>query len=300
MKCLNKKYAVVSKIGEGGIEIYRIKDLSNDKNYIAKTYNIFENDDDKDTKKAFLQKINVISKLIHPSLLEFIDYLPIDFEGNKVTTIITEFAPNGSLLDLIRMESKGQAPDNWTQTKKLINIYGIASGISYLHSLNLIHRNLCPENVLLDERFYPKLKDFAFKEIIDLIGNSLMATAHSASTPLYLAPEVLDDGEKYSPKSDVYSFAYIVYLIFHLKLPIKKLNAFKIMSDTLEGKRPKIDASVPLVYRNLIERCWAADPDNRPSFDSIVDEIKSNHEFITDEIDENEFFDYVEFLDNSK
>ena len=72
------------------------------------------------------------------------------------------------------------------------------------------------------------------------------------------------------------------------------------MSDTLEGKRPKIDASVPLVYRNLIERCWAADPDNRPSFDSIVDEIKSNHEFITDEIDENEFFDYVDFLDNYK
>ena len=56
--------------------------------------------------------------------------------------LITEFASNCSLKNLIELENSGLSLNGWEITKKLINIYGIASGISYLHKHNVHHRDL--------------------------------------------------------------------------------------------------------------------------------------------------------------
>ena len=48
----------------------------------------------------------------------------------------------------------------------------------------------------------------------------------------------------------------------------------------------------------MIERCWSQDPKDRPTFNEILEELKNNQDFITDLVDENEFINYVEFIDN--
>lgn len=54
-----------------------------------------------------------------------------------------------------------------------------------------------------------------------------------------------------------------------------------------EGIRPEIEKEMPEAYRNLIERCWSADPNERPTFDEIDEELKTNEGFITEKIDAN-------------
>lgn len=74
----------------------------------------------------------------------------------------------------------------------------------------------------------------------------------------------------------------------------------KIYSKIKEGYRPELNSCIPEEYRELIENCWAQSPDDRLSFDEIVNCLKTNEDFITDLIDKNEFLDYVDFIDDAK
>ena len=63
-------------------------------------------------------EVNFMSILNHPSFLKFIGYYPINFDDDPYPTIITELAANGSLRDIIKMETAGLSPDEWNFTKK--------------------------------------------------------------------------------------------------------------------------------------------------------------------------------------
>lgn len=144
------RYEVISKIGEGSFsKVYRIKDKKTKKSYAGKISKLMIDEETKDSPEARLlfREINLMSLLNHPSVLQFYGYYPTNFDNDPLPTIITEHALNGSLQDIIKLESQGLSPDDWTFTKKLINIYGIASGMSYLHSHNVLHRDLKPANI---------------------------------------------------------------------------------------------------------------------------------------------------------
>ena len=209
-------------------------------------------------------------------------------------TIITELASNGSLRDIIVLESQGLSPDEWTDTKKLISIYGIAIGMSYLHHHNILHRDLKPENILIDDYLHPKISDFLSTSM------NIQSQKGLKGTPIYMAPEILSE-EKYSKSSDVYAFAFIVYEIMTCSEPIQKCNLITLIKKIcIEGYRPDISIEVPPSYRDLIERCWSQEPSERPTFDEIVEELKTKDDFISDVIDSNEFYDYIDFIDNSQ
>ena len=92
------------------------------------------------------------------------DYNPCNFKQKTKPTIITEYASNGSLDRIIELERLNMAIPEWDDTKKLINLYGIAMGMSYLHSKHIIHRDLKPANIFLDDHLYPKIGDFGLSK----------------------------------------------------------------------------------------------------------------------------------------
>lgn len=110
------------------------------------------------------REVTIISKLNHPSVLKFKGFSPTDFKKRPRPVIITEYAPNGSLEDLILSERQSAAT-HFDDTVKLIIIYGIASAMLYLHSRNIIHRDLKPANVLIDKFLFPKIADFGLSKI---------------------------------------------------------------------------------------------------------------------------------------
>lgn len=160
------------------------------------------------------REVNLMSLFNHPSILKFIGYYPNNFENDPLPTIITELSNKGTLRDIIEMELTELSPEDWNQTKKLINIYGIASGMSYLHTNNILHRDLKPENILMDDYLYPMITDFGLSKITDFISMSINFQSQKGlkGTPIYMSPKILSN-EEYSKAGDVYAFAFIVFEI---------------------------------------------------------------------------------------
>ena len=96
--------------------------------------------------------------------------------------------------------------------------------------------------------------------------------------PIYIAHEVWNNAE-YTTACDVYSYAIIVY-------EIMTTNIDQIKSKIQNGFRPK----------QIIEDCWQQDPNSRPTFDSILETLQNDPGFITDLVDENDYYDYIDFI----
>ena len=68
---------------------------------------------------------------------------------------------------------------------------------------------------------------------------------------------------------------------------------------SVEERRPEFKTQIPDVYKNLITSCWNQEPNKRPSFDDITDELKNNKDFISEKIDENLYLSYIDFIEEN-
>ena len=286
------KYQMISKICDKfNSEIFKIQEKSTKKYFAAKAFTKEKEElPDEYEKQKNVHKI--LLNLDHPSLLKYIGYSPFNHEYKPHLTTINEYAQS-SLFDVLE---KKEEIEGWSSTKKLINIYGIASAMNYLHSNGFIHRNLSTDNILEDENFYPKIT--GFNEITSIF--QLNVNNAFFDYPKYAAPEVIKS-KQYSKASDVYAFSIILYELVTGKKPFAEFKSdFHIQDAVCKGYRPEIPKSVPSVYKVLIESCWSQDPDCRPTFSQVVDYFETEEDFIFYDAERDEFEAFINLLNSQK
>ncbi|KAF4355351.1 hypothetical protein CsatB_025477 [Cannabis sativa] len=219
--------------------------------------------------KDFWREARILSTLHHPNVVAFYGVVP-DGPGGTLATV-TEFMVNGSLRHVLL--KKDRVLD---RRKRLRIIMDAAFGMEYLHLKNIVHFDLKCDNLLVNlrdpERPVCKVGDFGLSRIK---RNTLVSGGVRGTLP-WMAPELLNgSSSRVSEKVDVFSFGIVMWEILTGEEPYADMHCGAIIGGIVNNTlRPTIPKRCDSEWRKLMEECWSADPEARPSFTDITDRLR--------------------------
>jgi serine/threonine protein kinase len=240
---------------------------------------------------CFIREIAIPLKLDLPGIVKLIGFRFPEPKTCAPGLIITEWMPNGTLQDLLKSKHTGKPRPEFGPTEQSKAVFGIASTMAQIHERSVIHRGLKPADVLFDANWEIRIGDFGLARIIGI--KMTMAIGF----PLFMAPELFDDDDTYSFPVDVYAFGVLLYQFFTDQQVFEGIGRQprgpqQIMTAVARGQRFKRPIGVPDPFWNLIRRCWAPDPDDRPSFEEIVKLMLESNDFTFPETDLEKYDEY--------
>ncbi|OHS93728.1 hypothetical protein TRFO_39975 [Tritrichomonas foetus] len=292
-------YVLKKKIGSGTFgEVITIINKLTKEEFAAKLYRT--NLDQFSDQKIFCTEIGISSRLSHMAIMKLKGFSFQNFKDEPYPIIVFNLMKNGSIGDMIDSSSKGLVCKEWTSTKRFINVVGIALGMKYLHSNHIVHRNLKPNNILLDSSFYLKIADFACATEVNLLNQNQTIIG----TPLYISPEVISESYL-TEKIDVFAFSLVVFQIL-ANVPSRELylnanSPMKLMNRVNNGERPKLERLSSQAQREFVSKCWEQDAETRYSFNEIVEFLLNTiserkvgeNEFINEDVNFEEIDSYI-------
>eukprot|EP01126_Amoeba_proteus_P059728 TRINITY_DN7834_c0_g1_i3.p1 TRINITY_DN7834_c0_g1~~TRINITY_DN7834_c0_g1_i3.p1 ORF type:complete len:479 (-),score=94.40 TRINITY_DN7834_c0_g1_i3:304-1740(-) len=205
--------------------------------------------------EEFYKEANILSALSHPNILQFKGIcVELSRDSESVFMLVTEFCSGGSLTNII-----GGNPLPYSRIVK----FGrqIASAMAYLHSIDVLHRDLKAENILVDSGDNAKIADLGLATIL---SKSKARLTMMVGTPKWEAPEVFTG--KYSTPADVYSFGVLLYEMNTATEPYPEIfDLVELQLAVQNGLRPAIPSDVPSGFSILMNQCWEPNPQNRPT-----------------------------------
>ena len=266
---LGDRFVLVRELGSGGMSrVFLGRDEVLDRPVAVK---IVEPDpEDPEIGLRFQREGRSAARLSHPNIVRVFDAGEDELDGRALSYIVMEYVPGGDFEDLIDR--------NGPITETMLSRIGadVASGLTHAHERGIIHRDIKPHNILLDERGSPKLADFGIARALD------GTTSHDRDgsylgTVAYSSPEQLR-GEMITPKSDVYSFGATLY---HAAVGVQPFsgNPIEVANQhVLKVPVPPRERGAQIGERleTLILGCLAKKPSERPDAASLQDRLLKN------------------------
>jgi eukaryotic-like serine/threonine-protein kinase len=236
---LTGRYRVDRAIGRGGMAmVYRGYDQLLDRDVAIKVLGMMAANAT-GTREEFLREARASAALAHPNIVSVYDAGV--HSGERY--IVMEFVPGGSVAELIETS----APLSPHRTVEIGA--QIADALDYGHQHGVIHCDVKPQNVLLDERGRPKLVDFGIARTIAATG---ALTETVTGTAGYIAPEQLI-GEKVDGRADIYALGSVLYEMLCGDLPFDSTNLAALATQRLVRPPVPLRSRNPSVPRPLAE-----------------------------------------------
>eukprot|EP00741_Cyanophora_paradoxa_P006547 tig00001024_g6337.t1 len=211
------------------------------------------------------KETGIMSKLAHPNVVRC---LGICLEPRHLSVVV-EYCAKGSLGRYVRNAANEIDYGFCVRTAT-----GIARGMAYLHGLEpaVVHRDLKGDNIFLAEDLTPRIGDFGLS-----IDKDNTKTMTECGTFQFVAPEVLR-ADPASELVDVYGFSMVVYEMVFRRTPHAEADILPMLialRAAFERLRPTLEACPWPDFAELMEECWADDPNRRPSFAMVVERLEA-------------------------
>jgi len=245
--------------------------------------------------QEFINEVASISTTSHVNIVRLLGFC---FDGSK-RALIYEFMPNGSLDKFIYKEKSSLQVVHQLDCKILYNIaVGIARGLEYLHrgcNTKILHFDIKPHNILLDENFSPKISDFGLAKICPRKESAVSITG-ARGTIGYIAPEVFSRNfGAVSHKSDVYSYGMMILEMVgrrkNIQVEIDRSSELYFpywIYDRLESNEEldleivKNESDDKVMRKMAVVGLWCIQthPSTRPTISSVVEMLENRVELL--------------------
>ena len=269
-------YRILEVVGQGGMAtVYKAADLRDEKIAAVKVMLPYLSRDE-GLKKRFRQEAKMLSRLKHPNIVPILDY----GEENGHLYYVLPYLPLGSLTDRLT-----NGPISIEETAQIIS--QAAAALQHAHDEGVVHRDVKPSNILLDEHGTAQLSDFGFaywsETTLDLTGSGLVGT------PGYMSPEQCL-GEGITELSDQYSLGVVLYRLVVGRIPFEGETplaiALKHINEPLPPPR-EVNHGVPVPIEDVLITALDKNPKNRYGSvaifndalqDAILTSLQNGHE----------------------
>ncbi|XP_006348220.1 glycerophosphodiester phosphodiesterase protein kinase domain-containing GDPDL2-like, partial [Solanum tuberosum] len=239
----------------------------------------------------FMNEVATIGRIHHVNVVGLVGYC---VEGTK-RALLYDFMPNGSLDKYISTSQEGSPLLSWQ--RKYDIILGVARGIGYLHrgcDVRILHFDIKPHNILLDENFIPKISDFGLAKLYPT-DNSIVNLTAARGTIGYVAPELISRSiGAISYKADVYSFGMLLMEMLDLNRHevaneenSSQYFPYYIYDKFNEGKEIPVDEEANDGENKMARKlslvalwCIQTNPIQRPSMSRVLEMLEGEVEVL--------------------
>ncbi len=247
------RYQVIEELGQGGMgRVYKVFDTKVGEKIALKLLR-HEATLDRDSLERFSNELKLARKVRHKNVCQMFDL----GEAGGIPYITMEYVHGEDLRQLIRKVgrlSPGQAVAIARQ---------VCAGLEEAHQLGVVHRDLKPQNIMLDEDGNVRIMDFGIAR--SLVGQGLTEAGLLVGTPEYMSPEQVE-GENVDPRSDLYSLGVVLYEMVAGRRPFEGGSALSIAhKQRYEAPRdPRTFSSeIPEGLASIILKCLNKDKASR-------------------------------------
>jgi len=247
------RYQVIEELGHGGMgRVYKVYD-TDIKEKIALKLLRPEIALDKETVERFSNELKLARKISHRNVCRMFDL----GKAEGTTFITMEFVPGEDLKRFIRKSGQLGAGRAVSIAKQ------VCEGLAEAHHLGVVHRDLKPQNIMVDEDGNARIMDFGIAR--SLRGKGITGAGVMIGTPEYMSPEQVE-GKDTDQRSDIYSLGIILYEMLTGRVPFEGDTAFTIgvkhKSEIPRDPR-EINAQIPRDLGGLVLKCLEKDKAKR-------------------------------------
>lgn len=250
---LGGRYRIIGLIGVGGMgEVYRATDLTLGQS-VALKFLPTEAASNQRLLERFHGEVRIARQVSHPNVCRVYDI----GQAEGMPFIAMEYVDGEDLASLLRRI--GRLPSD----KALETARKICAGLAAAHDKGVIHRDLKPQNIMLNKRGEVLIMDFGLAGLADQLTGAEVRNG----TPAYMAPEQLR-GTGVTARSDIYSLGLVLYELFTGKRPFDGKNIQQLLEQQESAQltsMSSIAADVDPAVERAIRRCLEPDPARRPS-----------------------------------
>ncbi|UCE39868.1 MAG: protein kinase [Candidatus Aminicenantes bacterium] len=258
------RYEVIEELGEGGMGIvYKVFDRKIEDKVALKVL-APEIAGDEKTIERFRNELKLARKVSHRNVCRMYDLS----EEEKTPFITMEFVPGENLKSLIKRV--GQL----SKTKTLSIAKQVCEGLTEAHRLGVVHRDLKPQNVMVDSEGNARIMDFGIARSIRT--KSITETGMIIGTPEYMSPEQVE-GVGVDHQSDIYSLGVILFEMLTGKVPFQGETPLSVILKHKTEQPPdprKFDDQIPVEISQMILKCLEKDKNERyPTADVLLADL---------------------------
>lgn len=249
-------YQILQQIGRGGTGmIYRARQR-NSQRIVALKYILSVHADSRETLARFRREAVIVASLRHPNILPIYE---LEETEDGLPFFTMKYAPGGALLEAA--QSLRHDP-----RRSVRLIAKVSRAMEYVHGEGVLHRDLKPGNILLDEHGEPLVSDFGLAKSLET-PTDLTRTLTSFGTPGFIAPEQAHGPEKnLKPAADIYSIGAMLFYLLTGRPPFLGENALAVIKEAADKPSPKLRTVAPELDRDLetiCAKCLEREPEAR-------------------------------------